>query len=127
MLGANMLGAKAHMDAASVRRFWKQQRDNDLTDADETIDAYINESRWVADCPNCNGGIAAWPENEKGCCLDCGYVFSVAFPSSKDIREAEDALLARPERNRNWLPASESVSDLKTENTRKGYLPKVKT
>ena len=57
---------------------------------------YINQSRWVADCPACTGGAACWDQNPQACCLTCGTVFKVAWQlptlRSAVIRE----LVARP-------------------------------
>lgn len=78
--------------------------------------AYVNEARWVADCPNCNGGIAASPRSPIGACLDCGYIYAIAFPDEKTISDVEDILGERPAKNRNWYPQRESVEFLAIEN-----------
>lgn len=81
-----------------------------------TIAPYVNGSRWVADCPECNGGIACWDENPKGFCADCGHVFKVKFPPTKTREKALVVLAERPARNRNWNPDTEDVARLKVEN-----------
>ena len=83
-----------------------------LTDDNRSVAAYVNHGRWVADCPNCAGGIACWAENPHGCCLDCFHVYRVLFPD--DRHEVEAALEARPVKNRNWRPG-ETVDQLHTE------------
>lgn len=78
---------------------------------------YISKSRWCADCPNCNGGIACWDENPHGCCLECGYVYKIAWQPPKMRAEAIRILAARPYAHRDWhAHKGESVERLKTEN-----------
>lgn len=79
--------------------------------------AYVNHSRWVADCPEdgCQGTEfvdGAWP---RFVCISCGSgVWRVVFP--KDRLAIEALLLTRPEEeNRNWSNG-EDVADLKAEN-----------
>lgn len=46
--------------------------------SDVVLVAYVNEDRYVADCP-CGAGISVtpgWPAR----CLECGAVMSVIFP-----------------------------------------------
>lgn len=92
-----------------------------------TVDAYVSDGRWVADCPGgptgkCAGGMACWPEHERTCCLDCGTVYRVRFPAAHEIREATEVLEARPPEARHWHPhRDETVSDLKRENVTRGY------
>lgn len=65
--------------------------------------AHVSDGRWVANCPQCNGGIACWDENPHGCCLDCGHVYSVRWPEG--YKEAELILGTRPNPfNRHWHP-----------------------
>lgn len=80
--------------------------------------AYINHNRWVADCPECNGGIDCSPDLPKGCCLDCGLVYVLDFPSKREREEAEAVLSERRQpANRNWdRHKGEKVDRLKTEN-----------
>lgn len=83
--------------------------------------AYINEGRWVADCPECNGGIAVWPGMPDACCYDSGHVWTVTFPAVAEIGQAEALLEHRAEpRTRNWIPAAETIDDLKAENVLRG-------
>lgn len=80
--------------------------------------AYVNHGRWVADCPECSGGIDCSPDLPRGACLDCGAVYKIDFPSKKE-REDVDALLSeRPrEANRNWdRHKGEELKLLRTEN-----------
>lgn len=84
--------------------------------------AFVNTSRWVAMCPRCNGGIAAWPEHDDGCCLDCGAIVALVYPD--DPTAGERVLSERPFQFRNWLPG-ETVDALVAENVTHGWpLPK---
>lgn len=85
--------------------------------AQDQVSAYINHSRWVADCPNCNAGIACLPGVNQIVCLECGERYDVAWPADRE--GIESALLCRPQRNRHWRPG-ESVKDLKRENKQYG-------
>lgn len=122
-----MLGAS---DAEGVRAKWAEnlalinkrrvaggQAVIEIVDDDRRPVAYVNHSRWVADCPECNGGIACWPgEMPEGVCLDCGHRYRPVFPPAKDRAAAEKTLLERSRpQNRNWDPATEDVSRLKAE------------
>jgi len=79
------------------------------------VAAYVNHGRWVADCPECGGGVGAWPANLEGACLDCGHVYGVTFPAGCD--RAEEILRSRPPQNRHWRPDhGETLTDLATEN-----------
>lgn len=94
-----------------------------LEPSGETVHAYVSDSRWVADCPACNGGIACWSAMPDGCCYDCGRVYQVAFPPSRDLGAAVAVLEKRPENARHWRPWEQDVADLKAENVVRGVLP----
>lgn len=82
------------------------------------LTAYCSDNRWVADCPECNGGVSCWDENPHGCCLDCGHVYVVKFP--KDYKIAAALLEQRPPGARHWHPhRGETVDQLAEENARK--------
>src|SRR5688572_32920736 len=77
--------------------------------------AYVNDSRWVASCPECNDGMLCWYDNPDACCLGCGHVFSVKFPAG--AVKAAGLLLDRPEHARNWdAHKGESLQELEREN-----------
>lgn len=82
-------------------------------ETEDSVAAYVSDNRWVADCPACHGGIACWPANHRGACLDCGRIYQIDFP--RDRQRIEAALIQRPTRNRNWLPG-ETVDQLIAEN-----------
>lgn len=126
-----MSGAQAHDSPQSVQAFWEQYaegqraagKDFELTRSRKKLVAYVSDSRWVADCRTCSGGIALWRENEQACCLDCGTIYStIDWPSPKEAAEAEAVLAARPgDAQRNWRPdLGEDVGDLKVENLSRG-------
>ena len=85
-----------------------------ITPDHRTVEAYVSENRWVADCPSCGAGIACWPVNPKACCLLCGHEFTVEFPAERE--QAEKVLEERPPANRHWQPWRESVAKLEREN-----------
>lgn len=91
----------------------------ELVADDRTVAAYVNYGRWVADCPECNGGIACWDQNPAGCCLDCGHIFTVEFPADADAATRVLAKRTRPA-NRNWRPDQQDVDALRRENTLMG-------
>lgn len=120
-----MYGARPQ-SAAEIEALWRLRSERgfemrglatDLLETGETIPAYVNIGRWVAECPGCNGGIACWPDHPRGCCLDCGRVYKIRFPAKRSRERAEKLLLARSQLNRNWHPHQrESVSELAAEN-----------
>ena len=77
------------------------------------VRAYVNEGRWVADCPHCGAGMLCAAANPATCCLGCGRVFSVTWPKRAD--EAVALLEVRPVRNQNWN-IDEPVDALRNEN-----------
>ena len=120
----HMSGITELSSVQQVEAFWREymlRRGKVLTQDDRPVYAYVSDSRWVADCLSCRGGIAVWSENPVGCCLDCGHVYPVVFP--KDAEEAVQILLRRPEENRNWMPHNgETVENLKAENIVMGVM-----
>jgi hypothetical protein len=87
-----------------------------------SVVAYVNEGRWIAECPNgCGFAIVASEADPVFWCADCGGDAwqRVLFPRRK--RAIERALLKRPAMHpfyashRNWLPG-ETVEALEREN-----------
>jgi hypothetical protein len=81
-----------------------------------TVEAYVNDSRWVVQCPGCNGAQLASRNDHRFFCVDClnadngGHWLRVVWP--KDHAEIEAALLQRPNpKTRHWRPG-ETVADL---------------
>lgn len=88
------------------------------TDDATVLSAYINDSRWVADC-SCGSGLSVDADTAKAYCFGCGKRFvAISIPANRAA--IEDLLLVRPNRhNRNWVPG-ETEADLAAENTREG-------
>ena len=81
--------------------------------SDNPVLAYVNEARWVADCP-C-GGSELVAEKEDMLCGSCGTVAPVKFPSKKKTEDIERLLNLRPPANQNWYP-HETVDELLAQN-----------
>lgn len=125
-----MSGFKLHTDPKQVKQFWYDHAREMLTERgfmfvnrrDATdfqtngfpVFPYVNHGRWVADCPNCNGGMACWVEAGECCCLDCGTIYvNIEWPSKQTLKAAEDALAHMPvPEMRNWVPREEHVRAL---------------
>jgi len=83
-----------------------------------TLTAYVNEGRWVADCPHCFAGISIHPEWDFAACLECCRTYrSVTLPVTWPDIEA--VLDVRPVRYQHWQ-TRESVEDLERENVEAG-------
>lgn len=83
----------------------------------ETVSAYINHDRWVADCP-CKGAELVTPGYVM-LCGSCGAEHKVKFPGPKSRSEIERLLTARPDPyTRNWT--GELVDELLAENIERG-------
>lgn len=133
-----MQGNRGHGNADDVVAFWQRfaaehgfVRDEtglripgNLVETTKPIEAYVNHNRWVADCEECNGGIACWPEHPKACCLDCGTVFPIEFPDPDELQSAVETLEMRPDTGtRNWNPhRGETAQQLRYENIRNGVV-----
>ncbi len=80
------------------------------------VAAYVNHSRWVADCP-C-GGAELVSRHRDFLCGSCGGQGTVQWPRPR--KQIEAALLERPvEGTRNWWPG-ETVAMLRAENLEAG-------
>lgn len=90
----------------------------DLHSSRKRVQAYVSGGKWIADCPTCNGGIACWAENPKGCCLDCGTIYPVDYPKAAEEERAIALLSARPDPlTRTWnRHKGETLDDLEAEN-----------
>lgn len=119
-----------------IRAFWaKKGRDEgfrmrqlegddgrDLRRSDQELRVYVNDGRWLADCPTCAGGVAAGPDFAEGACLGCGTVYPLVHPSPAQVQAAVELLALRPPQNRNWRPSLETVDHLEQENAARGYM-----
>jgi hypothetical protein len=93
-----------------------------LRESKKTLVVYVSGGRWIADCPRCNGGIPGWPGHDRGCCLDCGTVYKLAYPPEDEIGEVVALLAIRPEVQRNyWCHRGETPEQLQVENDAAGW------
>lgn len=120
-----------HQTTADVETAWQTWADReglttrrrqgdwstDLRRSRKTIVVFVSGGKWIGDCPECNGGVAAWPFHEKGCCLDCGTIFRLEYPPVDEVEEIAQLLARRPEQHRNYHPhQGETIDDLRREN-----------
>jgi hypothetical protein len=83
------------------------------------LTAYVNDGRWLADCPHCGSGIIIGPVWTVAICLGC-YSRYASPPMPAEREAIEAALSDRPQAAQNWRPF-ESVAGLIAENLqRKG-------
>lgn len=87
--------------------------------AEETIDAYINYGRWIAECPMGDGCAFVVSKDQPYfiCTVNAHGPYKVRFP--RNANAIEDELRKRPENNQNWVKG-ETVGDLRVENERHG-------
>lgn len=101
------------LGAASVAQL------NAATDPEATVPAYVNEGRWVVDCPDCNNAQLACRTDHRFMCNECGNLAigrlwrPVRWPA--EVHRIEPLLAGRPARNQNWIPG-EVVELLAIEN-----------
>jgi hypothetical protein len=92
--------------------------------------AYINESRWVCDCPGegCYGALLVSPKDPRFYCPYCfneqvgNRFIRVVFPDESTRLRIEQVLLARPDpRTRHYRPQDgETLAALQRENREHG-------
>lgn len=127
-----MIGYARHQTVEDVEAAWEawaaehgfgvRRRRGDYSTEFRTsrkvVKAYVSGGKWVADCPGCNGGIAVWPDNPRGACLDCGTIYRVDHPSAADAERAIELLSVRPDPvTRSWhRHQGETADDLAREN-----------
>lgn len=90
--------------------------------------AYVNEARWIADCPDkrCNAAQVVTPDDPRFLCAVCSNLanhrrwYRVVFPSPEERAEIEALIGQRPHvENVNWTP-DESVEDVRRLNREHG-------
>lgn len=126
-----MTGDRLHRTVADVQAGWEEwaakhgmivrARRGDpaleLRHSKTILPVYISGGRWIADCPNCNGGVAAWPYHGHGACLDCGTIYRLDYPTGEEVARAVELLTPRREEHRNWhRHLGEDVEHLEIEN-----------
>lgn len=68
----------------------------------QRLNAFINEGRWLVQCP-CGNGAGASHEWGVAICVECGAVHGAVFPRDRHL--VEQVLLARPDQaTRNYYP-----------------------
>jgi len=88
----------------------------------QSLDARIEYSRWIIDCPNCHNAEFLFEDNLFYCSM-ChnaniqGQVYKVNIPSNR--KEIEGILSKRNIVNRHWKP-NETVEHLQEENISHG-------
>lgn len=101
------------------------------TALDEAIEAFVNDGRWVVQCPDCRSGQLVDPETiERFFCIEClnervdRQWVPVRYPA--EVEEIEAALSVRVLWERmNWRPG-ETVEDLRRENREHGITEPVR-
>lgn len=114
---------------AAPSLFWQsptpiaQTISNPTADSSARVNVYVNEGRWVVDCPDCAGAQLAARTDRRFMCNECANVTiqgkwrPVVWPQEES--GIEQALASRPPRNAHWRPG-ETVTDLIAENARNG-------
>lgn len=105
---------------------------NDLPSGDVALGpavlAHVNHGRWIADCPTagCGGAELVSFDNPVFFCCECRNaavehnLLPVLIPGTRERKQVERHLTARPEpATRNWHPA-ESIVGLRGENRANG-------
>lgn len=115
---AQLSGRLSLANIDEQHRQWLRKINLTPIEQNVVIAPYINHGRWLFDCPICDAGGAVVIGLTRGWCFGCGGVFnSVMWPSEDDRKEIVKALEKRPNvKNVNWHP-SESLQQLKDENT----------
>lgn len=140
MEGARMISDARHQKHPDVSRwpadrlaeaapslFWQApvplRLDKAMAPGSEAVEVYVNEARWIVECPDCHGAQLAARDDRRFMCNECANVAieglwrPVAWPAG--VEEIEDALSKRKPGNANWLPG-ETPADLRAENAAHG-------
>ena len=98
----------------------------ETTAAQPVLHAFVNDGRWLVQCPVCNGAQLASRGDPRFFCIDClnehaqRQWLSVAWPSTDQQAEIEGLLLKRPlTHTRSWKP-DETTEKLRAENLAHG-------
>jgi hypothetical protein len=91
------------------------------------VHAYVNHSRWLWDCPVCNGSELCSDLDPRAVCRLCGNAgdgwWQIVWPDDTTRERVEVLLERRPDpRTRNWTPG-ELVEQLQAENLQHGIDP----
>lgn len=109
--------------SVEAKRKLERQRIKKLEVYDgKPLEARIEYSRFIVDCPNCSGAEFFF-EDKLFVCSQCknsdieGRSRKVKPPNNR--KEIEAVLVKRPIKNRHWFP-DETLEDLKVENLKMG-------
>lgn len=119
---ASVREVRAMWERILVERSAAEGRTITLRQTGVTVAARVDHGRWLVDC-DCGDAALAWPDHGEAACMGCGAVCGVEFPPADVVAKAEAVLAARPGRNRNWRPDTETVGDLQAENLLGGEVP----
>ena len=113
---------------AAPRFYWQApvapRFDTPTAPKSEAVAAYVNEGRWIAECPDCRGAQLAARDDRRFLCNECGNVSidgkwrPVIWP--EDVEAIEAALEPRDKGNAHWLPG-ETAAHLRAENKAHGF------
>jgi hypothetical protein len=96
--------------------FCARNRTSIVAERRETVMAYLNNGRWVADCL-CGAGMGAYP-GWASRCFGCGAIYvDVIFPTAWE--DGEDVIWERPRVDHEWANGK-TVTDLISENEAAG-------
>lgn len=114
-----------HLAEAAPLFYWSApaplRLDAPVAGKDDAIEVYLNEDRWIAECPDCHSAQLAAREDPRFLCHECanesigGKWRRVIWPGARDLDRIEAAVAERPAGNRHWIPG-ETVTQLKLEN-----------
>lgn len=96
---------------------------------ERSVAAYVNNGRWLWDCPICKAAQVCSEVDHRAFCVGCfnggdGW-WQVEWPDQR--ADVETLLSRRPRKEtRNWVPA-ETVDQLQAENLANGLDPDLKT
>ena len=114
----------------AIHQHW-HRRDVDAfvpeTTADQPVlEAFVNDSRWLVQCPSCNGAQLASRGDPRFFCIDClnehagRQWLRVVWPGAEQQAEIEGLLLQRPvPHTRSWR-SGETTEKLRAENLAHG-------
>jgi hypothetical protein len=90
------------------------------------LQAFVNDGRWIVQCPDCNGAQPAFDGELLYMCHGCWNISTqhkwrrVTFPP--DRVDIEGALEIRPLSQNRWWKPPETLQDLRDENSGHGLL-----
>lgn len=107
------------------RRFWQAHDPYSPVNKvlGDAVPVVLNQGRWIACCPDCNGAQLASQTDQRFLCNECANIANggawrpTAWPPDRPAIEA--ALDRRQPANQNWVPG-ETVADLLAENAANG-------